>query len=179
VVSECVVRGWNRDSHLQCVVTCIVHTHVTCSRYARQYHHLPSLLYAGEASPTFPPGDESGIRTLTRSPLALCFFLNPGLIPAASTATSITSLRPVSSPVLRHTSYRLAVFVSMSVAHTPCLVTSPPSVIRHHAGKENCIEKEVCKPGTARSIVASTSIHIETPQAPPFDVSVGLEGPFF
>ena len=24
---------WNRDSHLQCVVMCIVHTHITCHRY--------------------------------------------------------------------------------------------------------------------------------------------------
>ena len=44
---------------------CTVDTHVTHSRYMGQHHHLPSPLYAGEALPPFPVGDESVFHALT------------------------------------------------------------------------------------------------------------------
>jgi len=52
---------------------CIVDIHVTCSSYSLQYHHLPSLLYAGEAPCTVPPGDESVFGALTCKHSTLCF----------------------------------------------------------------------------------------------------------
>ena len=135
--------------------------HVTHSRYIPQYHHLPSPLHAGKAPHTVPPGDESVFNALTHLPLTCCFFLSPGLIFTASTATSSTLLCPALSPVLCHMSYHLVAFISTSVAHTPCLVISPPFAICHNARKEDYIEEEACKPGTTCSITTSTSICIE------------------
>jgi hypothetical protein len=45
---------WNREYLLQCAVTCrvVYISHVVDT--TQQYHHLPSLLYTGEVSPTFP-----------------------------------------------------------------------------------------------------------------------------
>jgi len=45
---------WNRESLLQSMVTCTVYAHITCRSYLLQYHHLPSLLYTGEAPHTIP-----------------------------------------------------------------------------------------------------------------------------